>query len=58
MGERNRAKAELLYRTIDESGFYRNPVDRACRSWMNVPFSLAEPEARAALPQPRPKRRV
>ena len=27
MGERNRAKAELLYGTIDESGFYRNPVD-------------------------------
>jgi len=42
MAERNRAKAELLYRTIDESGFYRNPVDRACRSWMNVPFLLAD----------------
>lgn len=40
MGERNRAKAQLLYRTIDESGFYRNPVDPACRSWMNVPFIL------------------
>jgi phosphoserine aminotransferase len=40
MGERNRAKAELLYRTIDESGFYRNPVDKPCRSWMNVPFIL------------------
>jgi phosphoserine aminotransferase len=42
MAERNRAKAELLYRTIDESGFYRNPVDRACRSWMNVPFLLPD----------------
>ena len=42
MGERNRAKAELLYRTIDASGFYRNPVDPACRSWMNVPFVLAD----------------
>jgi phosphoserine aminotransferase len=40
MGERNRAKAQLLYRTIDESGFYRNPIDKACRSWMNVPFLL------------------
>ncbi|HEX4051624.1 MAG TPA: 3-phosphoserine/phosphohydroxythreonine transaminase [Steroidobacteraceae bacterium] len=40
MGERNRAKAQLLYRTIDESGFYRNPVDKPCRSWMNVPFIL------------------
>ena len=44
MGERNRAKAELLYRAIDESGFYRNPVAPACRSWMNVPFTLAKPE--------------
>jgi phosphoserine aminotransferase len=44
MGERNRAKAELLYATIDQSGFYRNPVDPACRSWMNVPFVLAKPE--------------
>jgi phosphoserine aminotransferase len=41
--ERNRAKAALLYATIDQSGFYRNPVDPACRSWMNVPFVLAAP---------------
>ncbi len=40
IGERNRAKAELLYRAIDESGFYKNPVDPAYRSWMNVPFTL------------------
>jgi phosphoserine aminotransferase len=44
MAERNRAKAQLLYQTIDESGFYRNPVDKACRSWMNVPFVLADPQ--------------
>jgi phosphoserine aminotransferase len=43
MAERNRAKAELLYSTIDNSGFYSNPVDPACRSWMNVPFVLAKP---------------
>jgi phosphoserine aminotransferase len=43
MEQRNRAKAELLYRSIDASGFYRNPVDPACRSWMNVPFVLAAP---------------
>jgi len=42
--ERNRAKAEKLYREIDDSGFYRNPVDKRCRSWMNVPFTLAKPE--------------
>jgi phosphoserine aminotransferase len=44
MEQRNRAKAQLLYRTIDESGFYRNPVDPACRSWMNVPFLLPRAE--------------
>ena len=44
MAARNRAKAELLYRTIDESGFFRNPVAKSCRSWMNVPFTLARPQ--------------
>jgi len=43
MGERNRAKAEALYGYIDGSGFYANPVDPAARSWMNVPFTLADP---------------
>lgn len=43
MAERNRAKAEALYAAIDASEFYRNPVARSCRSWMNVPFVLAEP---------------
>jgi len=41
MGERNRIKAERLYAAIDGSGgFYRNPVDPAARSRMNVPFTL------------------
>jgi len=44
MGERNRRKAQKLYAAIDESGFYRNPVAKNCRSWMNVPFTLARPE--------------
>jgi phosphoserine aminotransferase len=44
MGERNRAKAQLLYNAIDASGFYRNPVAKDARSWMNVPFTLAKPE--------------
>jgi phosphoserine aminotransferase len=43
MEERNRRKAEKLYAAIDASGFYRNPVDPACRSRMNVPFTLADP---------------
>lgn len=45
IGEINRAKAASLYRAIDDSsGFYRNPVAPACRSWMNVPFTLVKPE--------------
>jgi phosphoserine aminotransferase len=44
MAERNRAKADKLYGAIDASGFYRNPVAPACRSWMNVPFTLPKPE--------------
>ncbi len=44
MAERNERKAKKLYAAIDGSGFYRNPVDPPCRSWMNVPFVLADPE--------------
>ncbi|HEY8520991.1 MAG TPA: 3-phosphoserine/phosphohydroxythreonine transaminase [Gammaproteobacteria bacterium] len=43
MAERNRRKAEKLYAAIDESSLYRNPVDKRYRSWMNVPFTLADP---------------
>lgn len=48
IGERNHRKAAMLYATIDGSGFYRNPVERSCRSIMNVPFTLAD----AALDKP------
>ena len=44
MGRRNRAKAEALYAAIDATSFYSNPVAKHCRSWMNVPFRLAQPE--------------
>jgi phosphoserine aminotransferase len=44
MAETNRRKAELLYGTIDASAFYHSPVREDCRSWMNVPFTLADPE--------------
>ncbi|WP_136192051.1 3-phosphoserine/phosphohydroxythreonine transaminase [Actinomyces procaprae] len=43
MGERNRAKAERLYAAIDASDFYTNPVQARSRSWMNIPFTLADP---------------
>ncbi|MCA2977452.1 MAG: 3-phosphoserine/phosphohydroxythreonine transaminase [Myxococcaceae bacterium] len=41
MERRNRAKAELLYGTLDAlAGFYTAPVERASRSVMNVVFRL------------------
>ncbi|CAM5223254.1 3-phosphoserine/phosphohydroxythreonine transaminase [Alishewanella longhuensis] len=42
MAERNQLKANTLYQYIDQSGFYRNDVDPTYRSWMNVPFFLAD----------------
>ena len=42
MAATNQRKAEKLYSYIDDSGFYSNPVDRGSRSWMNVPFVLAD----------------
>jgi phosphoserine aminotransferase len=45
MAERNKRKADKLYAAIDDSGgFYRNPVEKSCRSWMNVPFTLPDPK--------------
>ncbi len=38
----NERKAQRLYNAVDSSGFYSSPVDPACRSWMNVPFALAD----------------
>ena len=38
----NQQKAELLYKTIDDSDFYHNPVAIQYRSIMNVPFTLAD----------------
>jgi phosphoserine aminotransferase len=44
MAQINSAKAQKLYRAIDGSGFYKNPVAVDCRSWMNVPFTLPSAE--------------
>ena len=38
----NIAKAELLYRAIDQSSLYQNRVAPDCRSRMNVPFFLRD----------------
>ncbi|WP_145587163.1 3-phosphoserine/phosphohydroxythreonine transaminase [Yersinia kristensenii] len=43
MEKRNQAKAELLYGAIDKTGFYRNQIAIANRSWMNVPFQMRDP---------------
>jgi len=42
MAEINQRKASKLYAAIDASDFYSNPVREDCRSWMNVPFVLAD----------------
>jgi len=43
MAEINERKASKLYAAIDASDFYSNPVAPGARSWMNVPFVLADP---------------
>jgi phosphoserine aminotransferase len=41
----NRRKGELLYGTIDKhAGFYKGPVEKESRSYMNVVFTLPTPE--------------
>jgi phosphoserine aminotransferase len=44
MAEINQRKSGKLYAAIDNSDFYANPVDPESRSWMNVPFTLADAE--------------
>ncbi|MCL1839303.1 MAG: 3-phosphoserine/phosphohydroxythreonine transaminase, partial [Propionibacteriaceae bacterium] len=44
MAARNKEKADTLYAAIDNSQFYANPVAVNARSWMNVPFTLANPD--------------
>ena len=42
MQKRAIRRSEKLYRVIDASGFYSNPVDVKYRSRMNVPFTLQD----------------
>ena len=44
MAKINERKAAALYSAIDGSDFYANPVEVQSRSWMNVPFTLADSE--------------
>jgi phosphoserine aminotransferase len=48
MQANNIAKANLLYSALDNSDFYSNPVDPACRSRMNIPFFLKDPSRNEA----------
>jgi phosphoserine aminotransferase len=41
MAQVNERKAKKLYDYIDSTGgFYKNPVEKVSRSWMNIPFTL------------------
>jgi phosphoserine aminotransferase len=42
IGKRNEVKQRTLYDFIDASGLYSNPINKSARSWMNVPFRLAD----------------
>ncbi|XP_076902075.1 phosphoserine aminotransferase 2, chloroplastic-like [Bidens hawaiensis] len=43
--KKNVKKAQILYDAIDGSGgFYRSPVEKSVRSFMNVPFTLEKSE--------------
>jgi phosphoserine aminotransferase apoenzyme (EC 2.6.1.52) len=42
MEKRNREKAEILYKQLDNSKHFENRVERKYRSLMNVPFFISE----------------
>ena len=42
MAKVNKRKAEKIYAAIDATDFYGSPVAVNARSWMNVPFTLAD----------------
>ncbi|EIJ42286.1 phosphoserine aminotransferase [Beggiatoa alba B18LD] len=42
IAETNQRKATALYKAIDDSDFYNNAIELRYRSWMNVPFTLAD----------------
>ncbi len=45
MEKRNKAKADAVYGVLDRlSGFYKSPVEKSARSWMNVVFRAPTPE--------------
>ncbi|CDS08854.1 hypothetical protein LRAMOSA10215 [Lichtheimia ramosa] len=44
MQKRNKTKADKLYEAIDSLSLFKSPVDKQCRSRMNVVFTMESPE--------------
>ena len=44
MKKRNEKKAALLYSYLDSQNYYKAPVEKSCRSMMNVTFVTGDPE--------------
>ncbi|MDR2029186.1 MAG: 3-phosphoserine/phosphohydroxythreonine transaminase [Treponema sp.] len=51
MARRNREKAELFYEYLEHSKLFHSPVEKSCRSLMNIPFipTLGDAERKAEL---------
>ena len=58
IGELNARKAKKLYHFIDTNPFYANPIDPRFRSWMNVPFILADDALNSAFLKGADERRL
>lgn len=58
IGKRNQRKAAKLYDFIDGNDFYSNPVEQRYRSWMNVPFILADESLNSAFLEGAEERRL
>jgi len=48
MAKINEAKARVLYDYLDSQSFYKNPVAKDARSWMNIVFTMPNAEANDA----------
>lgn len=58
MGQINARKSRKLYGYIDRSDFYANPIAPRFRSWMNVPFILADESLNSAFLKGAEERRL
>ena len=58
IAEANERKARKLYAAMDRSDFYRCPVAKRNRSWMNVAFTLADDSLNGAFLRAAEQRRL